>query len=180
MNEHLNFPEQARKLLMDKIGRQEEMMATFEDWKDFKFVLVMKVVRQNVRELFKEAGAWMVELDSQGNEKMSYYKPRQSKIKELEPVYVFSKEHLSDPGWLPSHLCKLSEILSNKKSRACYLETILPRLTFEATNSLEYHKRRGNIQHLSCKNQDSHFIITSTAPNQQRKNQEYLIFNKNE
>ena len=75
-------PELARKLLIDKIGQQEEKMATFEDWKGFKFVLVMRVVRQNVRELFKEAGAWMVELDSQGNEKLSYNKPRQSKTKE--------------------------------------------------------------------------------------------------
>ena len=61
-------------------------------------------------------------------------------------MYVFSKEHLSDPGWLPSHLGKVTEILMKKDSRTCYLETILPRLTFEAaTKSLEYHKRKGNI-----------------------------------
>ena len=66
---------------MDKLGKEEEKMATFEEWKEFKFVLVMKVVRQNVRELFKEAGACTVELDSQGREKLSYNQPRRASQK---------------------------------------------------------------------------------------------------
>jgi len=30
---------------LDKLGKEEEKMERFEEWKEFKFVLVMKVVR---------------------------------------------------------------------------------------------------------------------------------------
>lgn len=71
-------PDNARKLLIEKLDREEEIMSTFDGWKDYKFVLLMKVVRFNVRELFKEAGACAVELDVQGREKVSYEQNRRS------------------------------------------------------------------------------------------------------
>ena len=96
-------------------------------------------------------------------------------------VYIFPKNHLTISGWLPIGAFYnelISAILSVPSSQCCFMETILPRLTFYATNNLDFHKRKGDIQHLAgVKNPyNSLFLVTAT----EKRDQKHYTFDPNE